>query len=154
MLKNFKVIEVISQKSRALLTFYQGRLKFNHHTAAELNFSQYVQLAYDSNQQCFAIIAATKDSENAVQFYNRGGDAKPYPISLYTKAAIETIVELEGLTAEEQEIAEAVGVICRQNNMTLEELKPYYDAEFEHAVTQSVLTTKVMKLIRDNAELE
>ena len=91
MLKNFKVIEVISQKSRALLTFYQGRLKFNHHTAAELNFSQYVQLAYDSNQQCFAIIAATKDSDNAVQFYNRGGDAKPYPISLYTKAAIETI---------------------------------------------------------------
>ena len=88
MLKNFKVIEVISQKSRALLTFYQGRLKFNHHTAAELNFSQYVQLAYDSNQQCFAIIAATKDSENAVQFYNRGEDAKPYPISLYTKAAI------------------------------------------------------------------
>ena len=35
MLKNFKVIEVISQKSRALLTFYQGRLKFNHHTAAD-----------------------------------------------------------------------------------------------------------------------
>lgn len=94
MLKNFKVIEVISQKSRALLTFYQGRLKFNHHTAAELNFSQYVQLAYDSNQQCFAIIAATKDSENAVQFYNRGGDAKPYPISLYTKAAIETIANM------------------------------------------------------------
>ena len=94
MLKNFKVIEVISQKSRALLTFYQGRLKFNHHTAAELNFSQYVQLAYDSNQQCFAIIAATKDSDNAVQFYNRGGDAKPYPISLYTKAAIETIAQM------------------------------------------------------------
>ena len=94
MLKNFKVIEVISQKSRALLTFYQGRLKFNHHTAAELNFSQYVQLAYDSNQQCFAIISATKDSDNAVQFYNRGGDAKPYPISLYTKAAIETIANM------------------------------------------------------------
>ncbi len=72
----------------------QGRLKFNHHTAAELNFSQYVQLAYDSNQQCFAIIAATKDSDNAVQFYNRGGDAKPYPISLYTKAAIETIANM------------------------------------------------------------
>ena len=98
MLKNFKVIEVISQKSRALLTFYQGRLKFNHHTAAELNFSQYVQLAYDSNQQCFAIIAATKDSENAVQFYNRGEDAKPYPISLYTKAAIETIANMMNCT--------------------------------------------------------
>ncbi len=82
-------------------------------------------------------------------------DACPTAVqSIRTKAAIETIVELEGLQAEEQEIAEAIGVICRQNKMTLEELKPYYDAEFEHAVTWSVLTTKVMKLIRDNAEIE
>ena len=74
----------------------QGNYKpnFIYKPGAELNFSQYVQLAYDSNQQCFAIIAATKDSDNAVQFYNRGGDAKPYPISLYTKAAIETIANM------------------------------------------------------------
>lgn len=94
MLKNFKVIEVISRKSKALLTFYQGKLKFNHHTASELDFSQYVQLAYDSNQKCFAIIAATKDDDNALQFYNRSGDVKPYPITLYAKAAIETIAQM------------------------------------------------------------
>jgi len=74
--------------------------------------------------------------------------------SVRTKAAIEQIVDLEGLQAEKEEIGEAVAVICRQNKMTLEELKPYYDAEFEHAVTWSVLTTKVMKLIRDNAVIE
>ena len=35
--------------------------------------------------------------------------------------------------------------------MTLEQLKPYYDAEFEAAIVRSVLTGKVMKLIRDSA---
>lgn len=94
MLKNFKVIEVISRKSKANLTFYQGKLKFNHPTAAELDFAPYVQLAYDSNQQCFAIIAATKDDDNAIQFYNRSGETKPYPITLYAKAAIDTIAQM------------------------------------------------------------
>lgn len=69
------------------------------------------------------------------------------------KAAIETIVDLEGLTAEEEEIAQAYEVICRQNRMTMEELKPYVDAEFEHAVLQRVLSTKAMALIRQNARI-
>ena len=73
--------------------------------------------------------------------------------SVRMKAAIEQIVDLEQLEASKEEIGEAVAVICRQNNMTLEELKPYYDAEFENAVIKSVLTTKVMKLIRDSAEI-
>ena len=68
-------------------------------------------------------------------------------------AAIDKIVKLEGLEATEQEIGEAVAVICRQNNMTTEQLKPYYDAEFEMAVIRSVLTAKVMQLIRDNAQI-
>jgi amidophosphoribosyltransferase len=62
-----------------------------------------------------------------------------------------TIVDLEGMTAEENEIAEAYTVICRQNNMTMEELKQYVDAEFEQAVIQRVLTTKAMALIRETA---
>ena len=68
-------------------------------------------------------------------------------------AAIDQIVKLEGLEASEQEIGEAIALICRQNNMTAEQLKPYYDAEFEMAVIRSVLTAKVMQLIRDNAEI-
>ena len=67
------------------------------------------------------------------------------------QAAIEQIVSLENLEASKEEIGEAVAVICRQNNMTMEQLKPYYDAEFEAAVVRSVLTTKVMRLIRDAA---
>ena len=74
--------------------------------------------------------------------------------SVRVQAAIETIAQLENLTAEKEEIGEAVAVICRQNNMTLEQLKPYYDAEFEAAVVRSVLTSKAMKLVRDAAEVE
>lgn len=73
--------------------------------------------------------------------------------SVRLQAAIEQIVYLENLEATKDEIAEATAVIARQNNMTLEQLKPYYDAEFEAAVIRSVLTAKVLKLIRDTAEV-
>ena len=74
-------------------------------------------------------------------------------ISVRIQAAIEQIVYLENLEATKEEIGEAVAIIARQNNMTVEQLKPYYDAEFEAAVVRSVLTTKVMRLIRDSAEI-
>ena len=73
--------------------------------------------------------------------------------SVRVQAAIEQVVYLENLEATTEEIGEAVAVIARQNNMTVEQLKPYYDAEFETAVTRSVLTSKVMQLIRDSAEI-
>ena len=73
--------------------------------------------------------------------------------SVRIQAAIELIASLENLEATKEEISQAVAVIARQNNMTVEELKPYYDAEFEAAVIRSVLTSKVMKLIRDSAEI-
>ena len=70
------------------------------------------------------------------------------------QAAIEQIVFVENLEATKEEIGQAVAVIARQNNMTLEQLKPYYDAEFEQAVIRSVLTSKAMRLVRDAAEVE
>ena len=73
--------------------------------------------------------------------------------SVRVQAAIEQIVELENLEASEEEIGQAVALIARQNNMTVEQLKPYYDAAFKAAVIRSVLTSKVMKLIRDAAEI-
>ena len=72
-------------------------------------------------------------------------------VSLRIQAAVEQIVELENLTAEEDEINKAVALVAQQNNMTLEELKPFYDAEFEAAIVRSVLTSKAVKLVRDNA---
>ena len=82
-------------------------------------------------------------------------DARPdAEISLRNQAAIDKIIELEGLKATDQEIAEALALICRQNNITMEQLKPHYTAELEQAVIRSVLTSKVMRLIRDAATIE
>ena len=75
-------------------------------------------------------------------------------VSVKVQAAIEQIVAIEELTASQQEMGEAVAVIARQNRMTVEQLKPYVDAEFTAAVERSVLTSKVMKLIRDAAVIE
>ena len=75
-------------------------------------------------------------------------------VSVKVQAAIEQIVAIEELTATQQEMGEAMAVIARQNRMTVEQLKPYVDAEFTAAVERSVLTSKVMKLIRDAAVIE
>ena len=71
--------------------------------------------------------------------------------ALRNQAAIDKIVELEDLTASEEEIGQAIALIARQNNMTVEQLKPYYNEEFRQAVIHSVLTGKVMSLIREQA---
>ena len=68
-------------------------------------------------------------------------------------AAVERIVELEKLEATQEEIAQTLAAIARQNKLTMEQLKDYYDAEFEAAVMKSVLTGKVMRFIRDAADV-
>lgn len=73
--------------------------------------------------------------------------------ALRNQAAVEKIVALENLKAEPEEIAQALALICRQNGMTMEQIKPYYDAEFEQAVINSVLTSKALRLIRDAADI-
>ncbi len=73
--------------------------------------------------------------------------------SVRVQAAIEQIVALENLEATEEDIAEAMEVIARQNRLTVEQMKPYIDAEFEAAVVRNVLTSKAMKLVRDEADV-
>ena len=81
-------------------------------------------------------------------------DAEPEAaMALRIRAAVKKITELEKLEVSKEEIAEACAVICQQNGITMEQLKPHYDAEFEQAVINSVLTTKVMQLIRDAADV-
>ena len=74
--------------------------------------------------------------------------------ALRCRAAIDEIVQIEGLTADEEDIAKALAVICKHNNITMDELKAQYDAALEQAVINSVLTGKVMRLIRDAAVVE
>ena len=73
--------------------------------------------------------------------------------ALRNRAAIEKIVELEKLEATQEEIAQALAVVCRQNGMTMEQMKDHYDSELEKALTKSVLTGKVMSLIREAADI-
>ena len=81
-------------------------------------------------------------------------DARPdAEAELRKAAAVRKIAELEKLEVSQEEIGKAVALICRQNGMTVEELKPHYDAEFEQAVIKSILTGKVMDLIRDAANI-
>ena len=70
------------------------------------------------------------------------------------QATIEKIIQLEQLTATNAEKGEAIALIAQQNRMTVEQLKPYFSPEFEAAVERSVLTTKVIGLIRDAAVIE
>ena len=79
-------------------------------------------------------------------------DIKPTAeAALRSRAAIDEIVMIEGLEAEEEEIANALAVIARHNNITMDQLKEQYDAALEQMVINSVLTGKVMRLIRDAA---
>ncbi len=93
------------------------------------------------------------------QFMNTTEDAirediKPTAeAALRSRAAIDEIVMIEGLEASEEEIGNALAVIARHNNITMDELKEQYDAALEQMVINSVLTGKVMRLIRDAATI-
>ena len=73
--------------------------------------------------------------------------------SLRIQVAISEVVKLEKLEVTEEEMEASLEVICRQNNMSIEMLKPHIDAEFTAAITRSILMGKVMRLIRDAAEV-
>ena len=72
---------------------------------------------------------------------------------LRNRATIDKIVELEKLVPTQEEITQLLEAICRQNNLTMEQLRDCYDQQLEDAVMQSVLTTKVLGLIRENATI-
>ena len=81
-------------------------------------------------------------------------DARPSAeAAIRSRAAVDEIVQIEQLEAEEEDIARALAIIARRNNITMDELKEQYDAALEQAVINSVLTGKVMRLIRDAAEI-
>ena len=73
---------------------------------------------------------------------------------LITGGALDITKSYEGLEATEEDIGKALAVICRHNNITMDELKEQYDATLEQAVINSVLTGKVMQLIRAAAVVE
>lgn len=80
------------------------------------------------------------------------GDAKKM---LCIEAAINEIASLENISATEDEIDHALEIIAQQNGLTLEQIKEFSAKEegLEKSVVHSVVMGKVMRLIRDSAEI-
>lgn len=68
--------------------------------------------------------------------------------------AIAEIADIEGIQADEASVAEAIKDICRQNNMTVEQLTPYLDENAQNAIVRNIITDKVLQRIRDCANVE
>lgn len=81
-------------------------------------------------------------------------DAKPDAESaLRIQEAAARIASLEGLTASDEDIASELDAICRQNNMTMEQLRPHVNAEFEASVAENIRMKKAIALVRKNADV-
>ena len=73
--------------------------------------------------------------------------------SIQTVAAIEKIAELEKLEASEEDIDKVTESICESNNITREIFDSMKTEQLEKMVLQAAVTSKVMALIREHAEI-
>ena len=81
-------------------------------------------------------------------------DAKPEAEnSLRIQKSAERIALLEGLTATDEDVANELAAICRQNRMTMEQLKPYMNAQFEASVRDNIRMKKAIDFVRANASV-
>ena len=74
--------------------------------------------------------------------------------TIRSRAVVDEIVQMEGLEATKEDIGQALALIARQNNITLDQLKEQYDAALEQTVINSILAGKVMQVIRAAAIVE
>ena len=81
-------------------------------------------------------------------------DAKPEAInSLRIQKAADRIALLEGITATDEDYANELAAICRQNRMTMEQLRPHINAQFEQSVRDNIRMQKAIAFVRANARV-
>ena len=81
-------------------------------------------------------------------------DAKPEAEnSLRIQKSAERIALLEGLTATDEDYANELAAICRQNGLTMEQLKPHMNAQFEASVRDNIRMKKAIAFVRANADV-
>ena len=68
--------------------------------------------------------------------------------------AIDEIARIEGIEADEASVIEALNGICRENGVTIDQLRPHMDAAFQAAVERGVVNEKVLNRILELAEIE
>ena len=71
--------------------------------------------------------------------------------ALRIQHSAERIALLEGLRASDEETAEELAGICRQNGMTMEQLRPYLNPEFEQTVAANIRMKKAIAFVRSHA---
>ena len=64
------------------------------------------------------------------------------------------IIDAEGITASEDDVAEVIRQLCRQNNMTPEALTSRLDEAAQRAIVQNVLADKALSCLREYGEIE
>lgn len=64
------------------------------------------------------------------------------------------IIEAEGIEASEDDVASEIQKLCRQNNMTPEQLSTRLDDAAQRAIVQNVLADKALECLRQYAEIE
>lgn len=67
--------------------------------------------------------------------------------------AVSEIAKIENIIADEASVAQALEDFCRESGMTMEQLRPYMDEEFQKAMVHSVIIEKVFSLIRESADI-
>ena len=81
-------------------------------------------------------------------------DAKPEAInSLRIQKAADRIALLEGIAATDEDYANELAAICRQNRMTMEQLRPHINAQFEGSVRDNIRMQKAIAFVRANARV-
>ena len=73
---------------------------------------------------------------------------------LLRQRVIREIAEAEQIEADEASVAEAIQDICRQNNMSIEQLSQHLDEAAQAAIVQNVITQKALDRIMEYAEIE
>lgn len=64
------------------------------------------------------------------------------------------IIEAEGIEASEDDVASEIQKLCRQNNMTPEQLSARLDDAAQRAIVQNVLADKALECLRQYAEID
>ena len=82
-------------------------------------------------------------------------DMRPDALEAFrTQKAVEKIAQLEGLSISEEEMNAAFEKLCADNNMSAEDLKPYFDNGFVDVVRQQLLRDKATGVVRRAAQIE
>ena len=74
--------------------------------------------------------------------------------SIKRQRIIADIAEAEGIEADEASVAAAIRQLCRDNNMTVEQLSAYLNGDAQNAIVRGVIADKVLDLLRDSAVIE